>query len=272
MNGFSRALMMGALGLANAGANGDGDLFNVTLDYTAASRYVTHGFDVGGNNFSHQPWIAVTCSELPGFTLQYWTSLSMDRDKKFADEWDLMLIYNRTFCPDDPWALAFNGYVTYWGYPNITKDTDRHGNPIRNPKDFQGWKFNTGLSLPNRIILPNDQALVPGWNFFYWTPSADDQFKSGGVHEFYLKTSLPLPLPDGKGIPQSIGLMSTVNYHTGFLNIDSGWSHATATISTSAPLNDSFTWHSSINYQWSFEDTVNPDDEFWATLGLRASF
>ena len=98
------------------------------------------------------------------------------------------------------------------------------------------------------------------------------QFKSGGVHELYLKTSLPLPLPEGRGIPQSIGLMTTVNYHTGFLNVDSGWSHATATISTSAPLNDTFTWHSSINYQWSFEDTVNPDDEFWATLGFRASF
>lgn len=272
MNGFSRLIVLGGLAAASAIANEDGDLISITLDYTAASRYVTHGFDVGDNNFSHQPWIALSCRELPAFTLQYWTNISMDRNKKAADEWDLMLVYNRTFCPDDPWAVAVNGYITYWGYPHITMNNDRYGNAVRTPDDLQGWKFNAGLSLPNRFTLPNDQSLVPGWNFFFWTPSTDDQFQTGGVHEFYLKTALPLALPEGPGIPQSLGLMTTVNYHTGFLGVDAGWSHATATISTSAPLNDTLSWHSSLNYQWSFEDTVNPDNEFWATLGLRASF
>jgi hypothetical protein len=265
------AIVVAAVVAANAAA--DTQLVDVSADYTYASRYVAHGFNIGDTP-AHQPSFSISSGKLPGFNFTFWSSLTVDRDEKGSDELDYMFVYNRTFMKDDPWAIALSAYFDYWVYPNISVDTDRDGNPISDPSDLQGQKYHLGASLPSVVPMPEGFSLSPGYNHYFWTPVKDDQFDSGSVHELVLSGSAPLPLPEATAVPQSVNWKATMNYHTGFLGVDSGWSHATAHISTSAPICGSLAWHASLDYQWTFEETLNgnKDDVAWGTVGVGASF
>jgi hypothetical protein len=173
-----------------------------------------------------------------------------------------MFFYNRTLMKDDPWAVAFSSYYDFWIYPNADGPGGR---------DFQGHKFHAGGSLPNLVPMPGDFSLAPGYNFYYWTPAVDDQFKSGGVHELLLNAGIPLPLPEIAGVPRALNLKGTMNHHTGFQGVK-GWTHATAHLSVNAPLWTIFSWHASLDYQHSFEEDDRIDDQFWGTIGVTAAF
>ena len=62
-----------------------------------------------------------------------------------------------------------------------------------------------------------------------------------------------------------------MNYHEGALGTKEGWSHATAHLSATFNLGG-FKLTPSVNYQWSFEDTVNTENDFWAVLSLARDF
>lgn len=257
------AMAFGAIVLT-AGADEEEQWIKGKVDYTYASRYVTHGFNVGDTP-AHQPSIGLSSDKLPGFSFLLWTSLTVDRDKKLKDEWDFMFFYNRTIMEDHPWAIAMSTYYDYWFYPN---------NEQPGGKDLQGHKFHIGGTLPNLIPMPEGFSLVPGYNYYFWTPVTDDQFTRGGSHELPLTLEIPLPLPEATAVPQSINLKGTINYSAGYFDVETGWSHATASIGTGAPIWEMISWHASLDYQWTFTDTLNGNDDniFWGTLGVNAEF
>jgi len=264
--------VVGAVVLA-ASARGEEQLVNLGVDYTYASRYVTHGLNIGDTPV-HQPSLSVSSGSLPGLNFLFWTSLPVDRAKKATDELDLMLIYGRTCMQDDPWAVALSAYFDYWRYPGTSVTTNRNDSPIAAPSNLQGQKYHVGGALPNLVPMPEGFSLAPGYNYYYWAPVVDEQFDSGSAHEIVLNCGVPLPLPEVAAVPQSVNLKGTVNYHTGFLGIARGWTHATAHISTAAPIWESLSWHAGLDYQWTFEETLNGngDDILWGTLGVGASF
>ena len=234
-----------------------------SVDYTFASRYVTHGFNVG-DTAAHQPSVNLYSDHLPGFSFTYWTSLTIDRDKRASDEHDFMLHYNRTLMDGNKWEIALTSYIDYWIYPNKTVNGD----------DMQGLKYHLGGCLPNLIPMPAGYNLVPGYNYYHWHDITGDQFPSGAIHEFMLRSDIPICISDATAVPKSISLKGTMNYNNGFLGVDSGFTHATMQLGTGAPITDYLSWPASLDYQWTFDDTLNGngDDIFWATLGLTASF
>lgn len=234
-----------------------------SFDSTFASRYVTHGFNVGDTE-AQQATLNLTAEALPGFTLTYWNSLTLDRTLNAFDEHDLLLKYNRSFLQGERAEIALSSYIDYWWYPQTTIQ----GN------NLQGLKYHAGLSLPNAIALPDGFSLVPGYNFYHWHDYLGDQFNEGAVHECFLQAEVPLGLSGSSHVPQSIGLRATLNYNTGFLGVESGLSHATLHLTTGAALTDWLSWHLSLDHQWTLEDQLNGngDDISWFTLGLNASF
>lgn len=239
----------------------DGKWVNTSVDYTYASRYMTHGFNVGDTP-AHQPSIGLSSDKLPGFSFLLWSSLTVDRDKKNADEWDLMFFYNRTILKDKTWAVDFSSYYDYWWYPNLTGIDG---------EDFRGHKVHAGGSLPNLIPMPEGFSLVPGYNYYFWTPVSGDQFTSGGLHELVLNLGIPLPLPEAPAVPQSINLKGTTSYHTGFQNVK-GWTHATVHLSVGATIWKTVNWHASLDYQEGFDEDPRIEDQFWGTIGMGARF
>ncbi|MDF7825766.1 hypothetical protein P4B35_17185 [Pontiellaceae bacterium B12227] len=249
------------LGAVAQGVTAEEQLIKGHIDYTYATRYMTHGFNVGDTP-AHQPSVGLSSDKLPGFSFLLWSSMTVDRDKQGNDEWDLMFFYNRLLMQNDPWAIAFSSYYDYWFYPNSTG---------KGGKAFQGHKIHLGGGLPNLIPMPEGFSLVPAYNFYYWTPVSDDQFTSGGLHELVLNLGIPLPLPEAPAVPQSINLKGTMSYHTGFQDVK-GLTHATAHLTVGAPIWKMISWHGSLDYQESFEEDPKIEDQFWGTLGVNAGF
>lgn len=229
-------------------------------DVTLAGKYMAHGFNVNGEHRSLQPSLTLD-TMVPGLRLTAWAALPVDRDYRAEDEFDYLVKYGRTLFADSPAAVNLHGYVDYWLYPNSATDGGA---------DLEGWKFHGGVTLPN--LLPAGPAnLVPSYNYYFWTPKDSGGFEDGGVHELFLNYSPPLktllPAPDG----QTLDLGASLNYHDGVFGVEPGWSHATAHLSTTFAVSR-LKLTPSLNYQWSFEDTVNDEDEFWGAFSVAADF
>ncbi|MBK1792470.1 hypothetical protein [Persicirhabdus sediminis] len=266
------ALSAGEESLANYVQEDAAQQWGVKVDYTLASKYMTHGFKVGGDNWSHQPSLTLDTA-IEGLQFTYWAAFTDERALNDADEMDFMLTYQKTLNEDSDWAVNVHGLVNYWLYPHQKVDVDRNGAPSNSISNYQGLKMHIGASLPKRISLADGIFLVPSYNIYYWMPTTGDQFDDGFVHELFLSTSIPMNISSCKYVPDHFTLGGSVNYNTGVFGVESGWSHATAHIGTSAPITDSLSWNAGLNYQWTFEDTVNPDgDEFWGQVGVSWSF
>lgn len=224
------------------------DDFGVHPDVTVASKYMAHGFNVNGEHGSLQPSVAVD-TKVPGLQFFVWAALPMDQDFRASNEFDYLVKYGHTFAADSAFAMNLHGYVDYWDYPNKV--------------NMSGWKFSGGVTMPKLLPL-GPACLVPSYTYYFWTPQNAGAFEDGGVHEIFLNYSAPV-LPK-----QSLDLGASMNYHDGVFGVKPGWSHATAHVATTFDVGVKLT--PSINYQWSFEDTVDTEDEFWAMFSVSKDF
>lgn len=255
-----RAMVLGAATagmLAAAAWSGETQPAGVTLDYTWASKYMAHGWNIGGDHPSHQPSVAVDAL-LPGLQFAWWGNFPIDRGRQNFDEYDWMLKYNHTLFGDTPLAVNLHGYIDYWLTP--------HSKAASTGNTLTGFKEHAGLSFLNLIPLGSSH-LVPSYNVYRWEDVGDDAFDGGECHELFLAYGTPLKMALPGTQNQAVSLGSSMNYHTGTFGQERGWSHATAHLA--APLTVlGVTLTPSVNYQWSFEDTVNDENEFWATLSV----
>ena len=72
---------------------------------------------------------------------------------------------------------------------------------------------------------------------------------------------------------QVLSLTTNLVYNDGYggATVAHEWSHATFGVSTQIPVGE-LTFTPALYYQASMEDSVNPEDEFWASFGLSYSF
>ena len=269
MKMLMRAVLGAGLALAWSGAaQAADDSFGVTADLTWASKYMTDGFNVGGNHAAWMPSLAVNTT-VPGLYLQFWSALPVDRDRQQYDEYDFMVRYNHSFFDGSPLKVNLHGYYDYWAYPHDELTTDKHGQTIA-PQNFRGQKLHGGVSLLELLPIAGSH-LVPSYNYYYWFPDQKDLFQAGAHHEFFLNYNHELPVFIPGATKQDVTLGGSLNYHDGFFGVDHGWSHTTAHLSTSVDALGC-TFGASVNYQWSYIASVNPENEFWATLSLTKKF
>jgi len=235
--------------------------WGVTADVTVASKYIVHGWNLGGDSWSFQPALTLR-TMVPGVEVQFWAALPFDRDYRAQDEIDFIVHYRRDLFPEENWVTSFHAFADYWIYPHQTND--------ETGRQFRGIKYKAGVSMPH--LLPLFGAyLVPEYNYYYWQAVDTDAFEEDGAHELFLRYGLPL----GKFMPaqegQTLSLGTSVTYHQGAFGNESGFSHCTAHAATSMHFGP-VTFTPAVNYQWSFEDTINEDDEFWASVSLSTTF
>jgi hypothetical protein len=106
--------------------------------------------------------------------------------------------------------------------------------------------------------------VVYGW------PAHSGGPEEGWFHIAGLTYDIPFPplLPDQE--EQALSISADLTYNDGVFDSDSGFSHATTGVSTNFEWRR-FTLSPSVNYQWSFEDSVNEEDEFWVGVSLSYS-
>jgi len=263
-----RAVLLAGLVLTWGAAKGEDKSLGMTADLTLASKYMTDGFNVGGNHPAWMPSLAVNTT-VPGLYFQFWSALPVDRDNQQFDEYDFMARYSRDFFDGSLCKLNLHGYYDYWVYPHDEYTTNENGETIA-AQSKRGQKVHAGLSLLELFPLFGSY-LVPSYNYYYWFPDQADLFRSGAHQEFALSYTHALPVFIPGATKQDVTLGGSLNYHDGAFGVQSGWSHTTALLGTSADL-FGCTLGASINYQWSYIESVDPENEFWATLSVTKKF
>ena len=125
---------------------------------------------------------------------------------------------------------------------------------------------------PKLITLLNLSGLVP-YGALYYGDSAQGESNDGLWIKLGVKYDLPIPpiLTWQKEQALSIYMETFHNDGAQWAMVEPGWSHLAAGISTT------FEWHRfgftpGINYQWSREETVNNENDFWYTIKLSYTF
>ncbi len=243
----------------------------LTTDVTWSSKYMLDGFKVGGDS---PVWQLAGKTDLyaSGFSVMLWTALQADRSRKQYDEQDFFLLYSRDFLKDSQNTINLHGFYDYWIFPNTEPLLDDAGQ-IASSSKKHGNKFQVGITLPHRIPF-GGSFLVPSYNIYqwlYWAQDRADRNQAGAHHEFLLQydRATPLLIP-GATYQYSGGSIST-NYNTGAFGVKPGWSHSTASLLSGVyALKSIFTF--SLNYQWTYEETINPGNEFWSTFSYIKKF
>jgi hypothetical protein len=236
-----------------------GDELGITLDFTYASKYIWHGYDVYDGRGAFQPGLNLDFKGFYGGIFGSWADSSRFTDQS---EVDFYLGYEFTFFKDD-WYAIYN-YITYKYYSHPSMG-DRN--------DLQ--ELANGLSFP-KLIPIGPSFLVPYYDTYYiWAGFQGERWiDNGNVHDFGFAYDLPVPSLLAEQENQKIRFNWGITFNDGTLTSNSEWSHTTFGVSTTFEWNN-FYLTPSLHYQWSLDNAfnaVNRDDEFYASVGMGYRF
>jgi len=234
----------------------EGKHLGVNLEAAFVSQYMWYGYDILDGDPAFQPSVTFDLFQT-GFSLTVWSSFALKSGSEDLDEIDYAVAYEKSFFEDEIYAMDVSVDYIYYDYPNISSDTDVQ-------------EVGGSISFPNLIPI-GPSSLVPSYAIAYDWPVHSEGPNEGCFHIFGLGYDLPIPTLIPEQEEQFLSLTSDLTYNDGAYDADPGWSHSTVGISTAFEWKG-FTLTPSVNYQWSFEDTVNDEDEFWAGISLGYGF
>ena len=257
---------------------GLGTRIEVFADATFQSKYMWRGFDWFGNKAA---WQFTAGASLPEFGLgalvsghggmgsgTYYRNGNGPISVVNRERWDYSVYYHNRVAAGETYEMKYRlGYV-YYNHPKLPQIVD----------DMQeGHLF---LSFPNILGY---KGLIPSYALIKMLPARSGSYidragyASGWLHVLNLDyiVSVPPLLPEYPD--QLLKLHSEIIYNDGLNPVDGvpvkrGFSHAVFGGSTDFPLGYGASLTPSVFYQYSLEDTVNMDDEFWGTVGIRWQF
>ena len=236
-----------------------GNELGIELDFTYASKYIWHGYDVYNDHGAFQPRVQLDYRGIYAGIMGSWADTSGFTDR---DEVDFFAGYECTFFEDE-WYAIYN-YITYTYYSHPATGDEGDIQELAN-----------GLSFPKLFPL-GPSFLVPRYDSFYiWNGFQGSRFiDNGNVHEFGLTYDLPVPslLPEQDN--QTVRLDWAVDYNDGTLTSNSDWSHTTIGVSTRFEWKGIF-FVPALNYLWSLDsafNAVNDENECYATFKVGYRF
>lgn len=237
----------------------------ITLDSTYVSKYIWHGFDVlPDDDSAQQSFINV---DWQGLSVGVWSSFALQNGHEPTDELDYYAYYAYTVAEESRYAADLLAGYVYFDFPN--SDSKAGADGVADQQE---------LSLEIRMInlLP---ALGPGrpvpfYGAYYEFPGKDSngsEIPRAWFHLFGLGYDVPLADLGERFSDQTLSLSWDITFNDGVYGADHDWSHTTfaaATTFAAGPVGIT----PAVNYQISFEDTVNDENEFYASLGVSYSF
>jgi hypothetical protein len=179
------------------------------------------------------------------------------------EELDFTLSYSNSLYEYETYATDYQVGWMYYHYPDGPWEVGAGSSDLQ--------EFFATLSWPE--ILP--EGIVPSYTIIkMWASEeyspADEM--SGWLHILGLGYDLPVEgfLPDTP--EQILSLSAAMVYNDGVGGVDRDWSHAVFGVTTDFDLGNNCTFTPGLYYQSSWENTVNPSDEFWCSLGVSYAF
>jgi hypothetical protein len=243
----------------NAGLTG-------SIDLTYQTRYIWRGFDVYPDDDPAMQLTANFDFFDTGFGMNVVGHGATGSGHKDGERWDYNLYYGNVLLPEDVLQTNYRvGFVRY-NYPTLPQ------------KHMDLNELHAIISMPN---VTQVKGLVPSYAAIKMYPAFSAQTgvngnASGWMHVAMLDYTFAVPgvTPD---VPEQVfKLHSEILYNGGVspynTTVDPDWSHAAFGISTDVGLGYGFTLTPGVYYQHTFEETVNTENEAWATIGLRYAF
>jgi hypothetical protein len=238
------------------------------------SQYVWRGFDLSyGNSVVH----AFTNLNLfdTGFGVSAVGHQGISEALGDLQRWDGTVYYQNGLFAGESYATNFRLGFVYYYYPKanfgLTEDL-MEGNAI--------------LAWPNLLPI---KGLQPSYVFAYMRPGRSNPWKhvanpafdnnaTGMFHIAMLDYAFTVPTLLPWMDEQMIKLHSEVVYNSGVSpfgrEVNSGFSDAVVGASTDFTFgaNNNIVLTPAVYYQFSLEETVNPDNEFWGGISLKYLF
>ncbi|MBI5117503.1 hypothetical protein HZA56_13590 [Candidatus Poribacteria bacterium] len=234
----------------------------ITVDATYVTKYIWKGFDLLDDNGAWQPSITLSYSD---FSLGVWGSWADTRGFTAQDELDYFLCYQPSLFEEKRCALDLSLTYTYFDFPH--SDSVAGGDEIAD-----GQELALGVSLPNAFPLgPSSLAPYYEGDFEWQGMHHDSSVDKGWIHTFGLAYDIPVSPLLKQQEEQAICLCWDITYNDGVFGTAAGWSHSTLGVSTTFECKG-FAFTPVVNYQWSYEDTVNEENEFYASFSLSYYF
>jgi hypothetical protein len=228
-----------------------------TVDVTYLSQYIWRGFEMYRNQSAIQPSIDLDLYGT-GLGLNVLWSRANTSGYESEEELDFTLSYSNSLYEYETYATDYQVGWRYYDFPHVSSDNDLQ-------------EMYATLSWPEIFpegIVPS-YSLIKMWASEEYSP-ADEM--SGWLHILGLGYDLPVEgfLPDTP--EQILSLSAAMVYNDGVGGVDRDWSHAVFGVTTDFDLGNNCTFTPGLYYQSSWENTVNPSDEFWCSLGVSYAF
>jgi len=257
-------LLAAVILLITAGlAQAQEDELGVTLGVKYMSRFIWRGFDIYKNNHSAiRPFIDIDLYGT-GFGVNVIHSRGFSGGRERMEKFNYTLYYRNKLFEGETYATNYKAGWVYYSYPERE----------RSSADLQ--EAFVSFSWPE--ICP--EGIVPKYTIVRMWPAesnADDSENGGWWHILGLGYDLSVPglMPDTPEQILHLSVETAYNdsVYRGGKTVDHDWSHAAFGISTSFDLGNDLLFTPGIYYQSSWEDSVNPSDEYWFTLTLKYKF
>ena len=245
-----------------------------SVDLTYQSKFVWRGFDIYGDKSAMQPSLDLDLFGT-GLGANIMGHRANSSGYEAGERWDYTLYYQNMMCPDEAYAIM---YRLGWVYYNF---------PQGHNQDADLQEMHAVLSLPKMCpagVVPS-YVLVKLWPNSSSSDVGSRSWKrfgefggtaSGWAHIFMLDYPLTVGgiLPDTP--EQVLNLHSEVVYNDGVGPggnlVDHDWSNAVFGVSTGIDLTEDLVLTPGVFHQVSMDDSVNNEEETWATLSMTYKF
>lgn len=271
---LATVILLSAVGLVQA----QEDAVGVTFDATWVSKYLWRGIDLLDDKAAFQPSVDVDLFG-SGFSVNVWASYpaaagdmnkhtAAEASRVDATEFNYTIAYGTVICEGEDWATAIRVQGVYRDFidrPDEAADDEEVG---------------VQLAWPN--LCPTG-AVTPSYYVGKIWPAAGKASAGkadlstsydGWVHIFGIGYDLKIAGLTADTPEQVVSFSAAAVYNDGFAGggVDHDWSHAVFGVSTSFELAENVNLTPGFYYQSSWEDTVNPEDEMWMSIGASCRF
>lgn len=238
------------------------------VDLTYQSKYVWRGFNVFGAKSAIQPSIDLDLYGT-GFGFNVAGHRANSSDFENGERWDYTLYYCNKMFQDETYATDYMVAWRYYNYPDLSS-----GNAdLQEAHALLSWpKMCPAGFIPRYCLV----KLWPSESGSWVGHMAHPGTASGWAHILMVDYPMTIAgiLPE---TPEQV-----LNWHTelvfndgvgpGGQNADHDWSNFVFGASTDFDLGNSMILTPGLYYQISMDDSVNDDDQLWATVGVKYKF
>jgi len=251
-----------------------------SLDVTYQGKYIWRGFDVYEDDSAIQTTLSLDFGNGWGVSAQGHRANSSSEVSGIPSEtlerWDYTLFYGTQFFEGEKYVMNCRFDYVYYNYPDRSSHSTSTVGASIDLQELNGifsWPRITGVQglVPTYVLVklwPSNSSSAAG------SGGAGDA-ASGWAHIFMLDYPLEMDCPLTGGT-RVFNLHTEAVYNDGVSptggRVDQDWSNAVFGVTTDFHLDENCTITPGMYYQSSWDDSVNTEDEYWATLNMNYKF